>query len=43
MAAYIRFLLVPVCCTVRQSTAQINALPVDGVTITPKHVGAVLI
>ena len=41
MAAYIRSLLVPVCCNVRQSTAQINALPDDGVNVTAKHVGAV--
>jgi len=39
VAAYVRSLLVYVCCTVRQ--AQINALPDDGVTVTPKHVGAV--
>ena len=37
MAAYVRYLLVYVCCTVRQWT-----LPDDGATVTPKHVGAVL-
>jgi len=36
VAAYIGCLLVSVCCTVRQWTD-------DGVTVTPKHVGAVLI
>jgi len=41
VAAYIRSLLVSVCCTVRQQTELGNALPVDGVTVTPKHVGAV--
>ena len=35
MAAYIGSLLVSVCCTVRQYTD-------DGVTVTAKHVGAVL-
>jgi len=34
VAVYIGSLLVSVCCT---------ALPDDGVTLTPKHVGAVLI
>ena len=40
MAAYVGSLLVSVCCTVRQT--QIIALPDDGVTVTPKYVGAVL-
>ena len=35
MAAYIGSLLVSECCTVRQWID-------DGVTVTPKHVGAVL-
>ena len=41
MAAYIGSLLVCVC-VLTVDSRQTNALPDDFVTVTPKHVGAVL-